>query len=251
MAQPKPSLTRAAETASLCGKPPVCSAAMRRGSSRLWFGPVSPKSCSIRPRAVRNGPKTRTSRCLTPRNSFAGAGRRAASSSRPTGLPATLWGSGFEHALAQAALPPNLEEWHRLKRRVVGHAEAIVLEGVLSPDQARRWRHLTRPLNALRSGAGTPPLQSTTRTGTCWRPTREESTTVSLTRSSSRGGPPTSFVSCSGPVAREWECSHRCESEACGALRRACAWGSLCLSGDSTPKQAAGTAGAGPAREEW
>jgi hypothetical protein len=41
-------------------------------------------------------------------------------------------------ALAPGAKPPGLEEWKRLKAKVVAHAEAIILEGVLrrSPDPA-------------------------------------------------------------------------------------------------------------------
>ena len=50
-------------------------------------------------------------------------------------------------ALAPGSRPPTLEEWQNLKARVVGHAEAIVLEAVLRPEQARKWRDsASRPL---------------------------------------------------------------------------------------------------------
>jgi hypothetical protein len=50
-------------------------------------------------------------------------------------------------ALARPSGPHTWEEWQQVKALVVGHAEAIVLEGVLRPDQARRWRsRASRPL---------------------------------------------------------------------------------------------------------
>ena len=53
----------------------------------------------------------------------------------------------LDRALAPGSQPRTPKEWERLydewqhlKARVVGHAEAIVLEGVLPPQEARRWR---------------------------------------------------------------------------------------------------------------
>ncbi len=48
--------------------------------------------------------------------------------------------SWLDRALASPARQPAFEEWQNLKARVVGHAEAIVLEAVLRPEQARQWR---------------------------------------------------------------------------------------------------------------
>jgi hypothetical protein len=59
----------------------------------------------------------------------------------------------LKHALAQGTKPPDLEEWKRLKARVVAHAEAIVLEGVLRPNEVRRWRpQASKPLAPQLSG---------------------------------------------------------------------------------------------------
>jgi hypothetical protein len=53
----------------------------------------------------------------------------------------------LKHALAPGAKSPDLEEWKRLKSRVVAHAEAIVLEGVLRPSEVRRWKpQASKPL---------------------------------------------------------------------------------------------------------
>jgi hypothetical protein len=50
-------------------------------------------------------------------------------------------------ALAPGSKPPRLEDWQRLRASVVGHAEAVILEGVLRPEEARYWRgRATRPL---------------------------------------------------------------------------------------------------------
>jgi hypothetical protein len=50
-------------------------------------------------------------------------------------------------ALASSSHPPTLQDWQVLKARIVGHAEAIVLEAVLRPERARRWRrHASQPL---------------------------------------------------------------------------------------------------------
>jgi hypothetical protein len=56
-------------------------------------------------------------------------------------------GFHLKQALAPGAKPPDLEEWRRLKARVVAHAEAIVLEGVLRPNEVRRWKpQASKPL---------------------------------------------------------------------------------------------------------
>jgi hypothetical protein len=53
----------------------------------------------------------------------------------------------LKRALAPGAKPPDLGEWKRLKARVVAHAEAIVLEGVLRPNEVRRWKpQASKPL---------------------------------------------------------------------------------------------------------
>jgi hypothetical protein len=44
-----------------------------------------------------------------------------------------MQGFHLKHALAPGAESPDLEEWKRLKARVIAHAEAIFLEGVLRP----------------------------------------------------------------------------------------------------------------------
>ena len=231
-AQPKPSSTRAAETASACRAE---AASLQRGHASGFFAALvragEPEKAPIRPRAVRNGPKTRTSRCLTPRNSCAGAGRRAASSSRPTGLPATLWGSGLRAPWPQAASPPNLEEWHRLKARVVGHAEAIVLEGVLSPDQARRWRdRAARPLTpSLRGRYSTIAidysdghvLAAYTR-GEYYRLINEEQF---------EGRASDLFRVLLGPGGSGMGMFASLRKRARGAVRRACAWGACAFPG--------------------
>ncbi len=60
----------------------------------------------------------------------------------------------LKHALAPGTKPPNLEEWKRLKSKVVAHAEAIVLEGVLRPNEVRRWKaQASKPLAPQLSGA--------------------------------------------------------------------------------------------------
>ena len=59
----------------------------------------------------------------------------------------------LKRALAPGAKPPDLEEWKRLKARVIAHAEAIVLEGVLRPNEVRRWRpKASKPLAPQLSG---------------------------------------------------------------------------------------------------
>ncbi len=53
----------------------------------------------------------------------------------------------LDRALAPGSHPPTLQEWQDFKERIVGHAEAIILEAVLRPEQARRWRdRASRPL---------------------------------------------------------------------------------------------------------
>jgi hypothetical protein len=56
-------------------------------------------------------------------------------------------GFHVKQALAPGAKSPDLEEWKRLKARVIAHAEAIVLEGVLRPNEVRHWKpQASKPL---------------------------------------------------------------------------------------------------------
>ena len=147
-AQPKPSSTRAAETASALRAE---AASLQRGHASGFFAALvragEPEKAPDSAQSGQERPEDADEPVLDAKKFLRGSGSPRRLIEQADRAARDALGFWLESALAQAASPPNLEEWHRLKARVVGHAEAIVLEGVLSPDQARRWRdRATRPL---------------------------------------------------------------------------------------------------------